>query len=281
MSLRPLVSAWDGVSFPSSNSSNRINLFMFHQTDKYGIAYNQSLNSKRCRSYLGRRIMYGCNYLVQQLLVRWVWSQAEYPAISIFCGPMTGRAPDCQPQQPEVVPCTIYLFFRKTHNDRCLLILRNPIFCVRFSALEWSLLYRVEEVTRFVFATCIHQAHRVSANFFSSHILSGTLFPPEDAFTRLIYRFFPECFQGYRRSTCQPVGAGYICPLLIARAMDSRGKIVPVFSMSFVHVAHMIWLLVITCCLLPQIFTSAFSLTRNDNVCHVFWPFRSTTYAYA
>lgn len=46
--------------------------------------------------------------------------------------------------------------------------------------------------------------------------------------------------------------------------------------MAFVHVARMIWILVITCCLLPQIFSSAFSLTRNDNVCHVFSLFRST-----
>ena len=54
-------------------------------------------------------------------------------------------------------------------------------------------------------------------------------------------------------------------------------EMVPAFSMAFVHVAHMIWPLVITCCLLPQIFSSAFSLIRNDNVCQVFWPFWNTS----
>jgi chitinase len=40
--------------------------------------------------------------------------------------------------------------------------------------------------------------------------------------------------------------------------------------MAFVHVARMIWHLIITCCLLPQIFTSAFSIARNDNLA-VYW----------
>jgi len=45
--------------------------------------------------------------------------------------------------------------------------------------------------------------------------------------------------------------------------------------MTFVRVARMIWLLVITCCLLPHVLTSAFSLKRNDNLA-VYWGQDST-----
>ncbi|KAF8807244.1 glycoside hydrolase [Phlegmacium glaucopus] len=40
--------------------------------------------------------------------------------------------------------------------------------------------------------------------------------------------------------------------------------------MTFVHVARMVWLLVLTACLLFQNFTSAFSIARNDNLA-VYW----------
>ena len=54
----------------------------------------------------------------------------EYPAISPFCGPMTGRAPDFQPQQPRL-SCEKKI---RTQNDRPRLILENlmnlcSVFC--------------------------------------------------------------------------------------------------------------------------------------------------------
>jgi hypothetical protein len=63
-----------------------------------------------------REIMYRCIYLCL-VLVGYVCTQAEYSAISPFYGPMTGRIPDCQPQQPRLFLAQWNLFFRKKNND--------------------------------------------------------------------------------------------------------------------------------------------------------------------
>ena len=125
---------------------------------------------------------------------------------------------------------------------------------------------------------------QASASFSSSHVCSGTRFfsprtHPTVSFVGYSSFFFSlNCCpyvsilrtKGRRGSAWGLISIAY----RINGPSISGGE----FPMAFVHVARMVWFLLITCCLLPQIFTSAFSIARNDNVCSFFQPFKNTLF---